>query len=77
MTGLLEKRLADLPEDLARVCRVLDFTPRTAEEIGKLLPEGYQDRQLIPCLMQLCMAELAIQVSPGQFCLNGGREHRK
>lgn len=72
-SDLLERRLSGLPEELAEVCKALDFSPRTAEEIRSLLPENYEDRQLISSLMQLCMAELAVQVSPGQFCLNGGK----
>lgn len=60
-----------LSGELAEVWEALDFEPKNLEEIRKALPEHYQDRQIISCLMQLCMEEIAIQVSPGHFCLRG------
>lgn len=65
------KVVAGLPEEMAAVYGVLDFYPRTSEEIRQALPEEQRDRQVIPCLMRLCMEELAVQVSPGHFCRRG------
>ncbi|MCI8288084.1 MAG: DNA-protecting protein DprA [Lachnospiraceae bacterium] len=62
-----------LASELAAVFRVLDFTPQTPEEIREKLPEKYQRIQVITCLMQLCVEALAVQVSPGRFCLRGRR----
>lgn len=59
-----------LPEDLLTVYQAIDFYPKTAEEIGQALPEQYRG-QMIPYLMQLCMEELILQVSPGHFCRRG------
>lgn len=59
-----------LPEGLRAIYRATDFYPKTAEEIGQALPEQYRG-QMIPCLMQLCMEELILQVSPGHFCRRG------
>lgn len=59
-----------LPEELQAVYRVIDFYPKTADEIGQALPEEYRGR-IIPYLMRLCMEELILQVSPGHFCRRG------
>ena len=47
----------------------LDFAPKSVSEIKRGLTEQYEDRQIITYLMQLCMEEMAVQVSPGQFCI--------
>ncbi len=65
------KSLRGLSPELTSVLEALDFTPETPEEIRKKLPERCGEIQMIPCLMQLCMAGLAVQVSPGRFCLKG------
>ena len=67
----LAKRVEGLSEDLRAVYQALDFSPRTAGEIGQTLSEQYDDRTIISCLMRLCMEELAVQVSPGHFCRRG------
>ena len=67
----LAKRVQGLSEDLRAVYQALDFSPRTAGEIGQTLSEQYDDRAIISCLMRLCMEELAVQVSPGHFCRRG------
>ena len=56
---------------------VLDFDARSPEEIRQRLwdryPEKpYPEKQIVACLMQLCMEDLAIQVSPGRFCCRRG-----
>lgn len=61
-------KTAGLPEELAEVCKALDFTPKSPEEICQLLSGRYSEKQIITCLMQLCMESLAVQVSPGRFC---------
>ena len=63
-----------LSPELAAVLAALDFTPQTPEEIRMKLPAKYRNIQIIPCLMQLCMEALALQVSPGRFCLKGERK---
>ncbi len=59
-----------LTEELHTVYRAVDFYPKTAEEIGRALPEQYRG-QMISYLMRLCMEEMIIQVSPGHFCRSG------
>lgn len=62
-------RLADkLPAEFAAVYKALDFNPRSLEEIRPQLSGKFQDKQIIACLMRLCMENLAFQVSPGHFC---------
>ncbi len=58
---------ASSPE-AAAVCKALDLTPQTAEEIRRRLPEEYRHINLNACLIGLCMEELAVQVGPGCFC---------
>ena len=65
---LEQPKTAGLSEELAEICEALDFTPKTPEEICQQLPGRYPEKQIIPCLMQLCMESLAVQVSPGRFC---------
>ena len=69
--GMVPKKPAGLPGELEEVWGALDFYPKNLEEIGRALQGNYGDRQLISCLMQLCMEEIAVQVSPGHFCLRG------
>ena len=74
---LEESRTAGLPEELAQVAGVLDFDPKSPEEICQHLseksPQGqYPEKQIVSCLMQLCMEGLAVQVSPGRFCCRRG-----
>ena len=57
-----------LSHELAEIYGALDFYPRSVEEIGQILSEKYPEKQIITCLMQLCMEDLAIQMSPGHFC---------
>ena len=60
-----------LSEELAQVYGVLDFSPKTLDEIGQALGGRYKEKQNISFVMQLCMEELALQISPGHFCLRG------
>lgn len=61
----------ELSKELDTVCRVLDFTPKSTEEIRGELPRSYQDKPLAAWLMQLTVEGIALQVSPGHFCLKG------
>ncbi len=70
-------RTAGLSEELAQVASVLDFNPKSLEDIRQQLSDRYQENQypekrIVACLMQLCMENLAIQVSPGRFCCRRG-----
>ena len=66
-----ETVLERLPGELAELCRALDFSPKSPEEIRQGLPEDYEEKQIITGLMRLCLENLAIQVSPGHFCRKG------
>ena len=54
--------------ELAKLYKALDFYPRSLEEIRQNLPGEYSNRQIVAGLMQLCMENLAVQMSPGYFC---------
>ena len=62
---------AGLPDELAAVWHALDLTPKSAEEIQAGLPRKYQEQPIAACLMRLTLEGLAVQVSPGHFCLKG------
>ncbi|MCM1058225.1 MAG: DNA-processing protein DprA [Firmicutes bacterium] len=72
--GLTEAQRALLAErpELLTVYGALDFTPGSVEQIREKLPEEYGGTQISVHLIRLCMEKLAVQVSPGQFCLAGG-----
>ena len=59
----------DIPEELLAVYRALDFYPRSLEQIMEFLPCNISRKQAAMQLMQLCMENRALQVSPGHFCL--------
>lgn len=63
-----EKGTGGLYSALAVIYEALDFYPKSLEEIRFQLPDDYQDKQIIAYLMQLCVENLAVQVSPGHFC---------
>ena len=56
-----------LGKELKAVFEALDYMPRSVEEIGRRLPEGYRNRLLVTYLMELCVEGMAVQVSPGSF----------
>lgn len=70
-SGMVPEQPRGLSGELAEIWGALDFEPKNLEEIRNALPEKYQERQIISCLMQLCMEEAAVQVSPGHFCRRG------
>lgn len=69
--GLTEAQSALLAErpELMAVYRALDFTPGSVEQIRRRLPKQYREEQISVHLIRLCMEKLAVQVSPGQFCI--------
>lgn len=65
---LLEKD-DELEPELAKVRSVLDFYPQSMEKIASHL-QGFCDIQVLSAaLMMLCLKDVAMQVSPGYFCL--------
>lgn len=64
------RRLFEDPMLLA-VYEALDFSPGSADEIRERLPERYRQEQINGHLIRLCLENMAVQVSPGQFCLRG------
>ncbi len=60
-----------MPPEPERIYNLLDFYPKSLEEIRAGLPDGYDDRQLVALLMGLCLENYAIQISPGHFCRKG------
>lgn len=57
-----------LPEQLARVYAALDFMPCSLEDIGSRIPFSCTVGELGRMLIQLCMKDMAVQVSQGYFC---------
>ena len=60
-----------VPPELERIYGLLDFYPKSLEEIRAGLPDGYDDRQMVAQLMGLCLENYAAQISPGHFCRKG------
>lgn len=71
VAGLTEAQSALLAErpELMAVYRALDFTPGSVEQIRGRLPMQYRGEQISVHLIRLCMEKMAVQVSPGQFCI--------
>lgn len=66
---LQTKQHGDLQGELLAVYRALDYYPRSMEQIMEFLPNNISRKQAAIQLMQLCMENRAVQVSPGHFCL--------
>ncbi|MBR6380943.1 MAG: hypothetical protein IKS07_04630, partial [Lachnospiraceae bacterium] len=65
------KEAADAPNldpEALQVLRVLELTPKSAEELLPLLPGDFTAMQVQLLLTQLTLEGYAVQVSPGQFC---------
>lgn len=71
MSGLTQVQSALLSEkpELSAIYNVLDFTPSSVEQIRGRLPKRYREEQISVHLIRLCLEKLAVQVSPGQFCV--------
>lgn len=65
------KTEVELSPKLAQVYGALDFEPRSVEQIQSRMAAACPVCELGPLLMTLCMKELAIQISPGYFCIPG------
>lgn len=61
----------NLSLELKQVYEALDFTPRSIGQINDRLPFPCAIGSLSSMLMVLCMKKLAVQVSPGYFCILG------
>lgn len=68
----LDKRADVLPQELAEIYEALDFYPKSVGEMKSCLSTAHEDKQIITGLMRLCVDNLAVQISPGQFCRRGG-----
>lgn len=68
-TEWLRKTGCRLPKELQAVYQVLDFMPRSIDEIKDKLSSEFSTAQISILLMRLCMEGDAMQVSPGQFCV--------
>ncbi len=66
--GRMPKKLSC---EMDAVYQILDFTPKSMEEIRRGLPPAYRNGQITAWLMGLMVEGLVIQVSPGHFCLKG------
>ena len=62
-------RLPEGESELLAIYHALDFTFAVPEQIRERLPKKYRGAQVPLQLMRLCMENLAVQVSPGRFCL--------
>ncbi len=66
------KKSGELSPECCAVLEALDFYPQSVEQIQQRLPEKYRGQALNIVLIRLCMEQLAVQVSPGQFCRRSG-----
>lgn len=58
-----------LDGELLAVYRALEYSPTNLEQIRRRLPKKYVGIDLMTRLVELCIKSLAVQVSPGSFCL--------
>lgn len=64
-----QRRLLEGDPELAAVYGALDITADPVERIQQRLPKRYREGQINVSLIRLCMEGLAMQVSPGHFCV--------
>jgi len=62
---------AKLSAEAAAIYEALDFYPKSPGEVRESMERDFPEKQLAACLMELCMEDLAVQVSPGHFCRRG------
>jgi len=67
----LKEQGLEVPPELRDVYQALDFYPQSVEQIVARLPPGISQRQAAVQLVQLCMENMAVQVSPGYFKITG------
>ncbi len=65
----IQERNPLLTEEMQCVYKLLDFQPRSMDEIRLLLPASLPASEVSIILMRLCIAGYAVQVSSGQFCV--------
>lgn len=63
----LKEQCPDVRPELCSVYQALDFYPRSVEQIMVRLPPDISQRQALVQLVQLCVENKAVQVSPGYF----------
>lgn len=68
-------RLTQLSDEYREVYDALDFAPLSIEQIRERLAGEYSGPELMTVLMGLCVEKLAVQRSPGQFCLRGNTKN--
>lgn len=54
---------------LEKIYRLLDYSPKSAEQLQSQLSGKYGGRQIVTGLLRLCLEDMAVQVSPGRFCV--------
>lgn len=64
-----QRSLLEENAELSAVYDALDITPDSVEQIRERLPKRYREGQINVHLIRLCMEGLAMQVSPGHFCV--------
>lgn len=64
-----QRSLLEENAELSAVYGALDLTPDSVEQIRERLPKRYREGQINVHLIRLCMEGLAMQVSPGHFCV--------
>ena len=62
-----KEKVSEVPPELRSAYQALDFYPQSVEQIAARLPPGISRRQAALQLVQLCMENKAVQVSPGYF----------
>lgn len=65
-----KKTVTEIPEELQEVYDLLDFYPKSVEQLLEQLPKRYDVTSLNTALMRLCLDKQVLQVSPGHFCRN-------
>lgn len=61
------EQVREVPQELRGIYQALDLYPQSVEQIVARLPSGISPRQAAVQLVQLCMENRAVQVSPGYF----------
>ena len=68
-----DRSLPSLPKDLQQIYNLLDFTPKSAEQLLEKIPGHLTIVEMNTRLMRLCLQGLIIQQSPGYFSLKDRR----
>ena len=63
----LNRQASEVPPEFRSVYQALDLCPQSVEQIVTRLPPDISQRQVTMQLIQLCMENKAVQVSPGYF----------